>query len=292
MNIFSKYQNTLSKENNKKIYYQRKNMKKNLSTRNHSRSIKQINILRNQFSIGNKNNTKEDNSERIRYSPNLFDENYEYDEDDDEKTQKRENSLKKNKTSSKITFFKLNKDRANIYKKMNDLRKLQMAYFGGRFLNTKINSGMSTSYGGNIFDEFVHNYIKNQNHINSSEEKYNKKKINFGKKIVAKISANQKFNYKTTITLKKPSKYRYLNEKYQFKNLSDVNKMNFSLFNKKTTMSSTNNERTINKYLFEENNKTHSKSTSNGKCINVKKVFNIAKTGQRNEISNYYCKKK
>ena len=300
INMFSKYHSSLVRENDKKIYYQKRNLKRNPPTLSQSRTIKQINNIRNHFSISNTHIIKEDNSERIRYTLNLFDENYEYDEDDDdddEKTKKGKKINKKNETCSEPTFFKLNKDRANIYKKMNDLRKLQMAYFGGRFLNSKANNGMSTTYGGNIFDEFVNNYIKCKNHINSYEGKNNKRKINLGKKIVDQITANQKFNYKMTIILKRSSnRHASLNEKNnKFRKISNIKKMSYSLYNKKTTMSNTKNEKSI-RHIMEDNNnnnnKIFSKSSNNGKYVRIKKNLSETHVGNRNEISNYCGKRK
>jgi len=71
--------------------------------------------------------------------PDLLDEDYEYDEEDN-LNEKNKNTLshRKDELKNYYSYLKLSKDRAEIYKKMNDLRKLQMAYFGGRFLCTKI----------------------------------------------------------------------------------------------------------------------------------------------------------
>ena len=296
INMFSKYQNTLVKEIDKNYYYQKKYMKKIPFSHSQERAINKKN-LRNEFMIENKrkNILKEENSERYTISPNLLDENYEYDEDDNEEEKKRKISFKKNKTYSNFSFFKLNKDRANIYKKMNDLRKLQMAYFGGRFLNTKINSGMSTSYGGNIFDEFVSNFIKKQNQQSDFGKKNDKRKLNFGKKLVAQISANQKLNNRTTTILKNPSKIKN-NHLITMKNRNKFNEMNnnmktsFSVCNKRTSMGTINNERSIYRYKKIDNKKNiYSRSTNNYKTISIKK--NNTKNGDRSEISNYFSKK-
>ena len=296
INMFSKYQNTLVKEIDKNYYYQKKYMKKIPFSHSQERAINKKN-LRNEFMIENKrkNILKEENSERYTISPNLLDENYEYDEDDNEEEKKRKISFKKNKTYSNFSFFKLNKDRANIYKKMNDLRKLQMAYFGGRFLNTKINSGMSTSYGGNIFDEFVSNFIKKQNQQSDFGKKNDKRKLNFGKKLVAQISANQKLNNRTTTILKNPSKIKN-NHLFTMKNRNKFNEMNnnmktsFSVCNKRTSMGTINNERSIYRYKKIDNKKNiYSRSTNNYKTISIKK--NNTKNGDRSEISNYFSKK-
>ena len=297
INMFSKYQNTLVKEIDKNYYYQKKHMKKIPFSHSQERAINKKNYIRNEFMIENKrkNILKEENSEGYTVSPNLLDENYEYDEDDNEEEKKRKISFKKNKTYSNFSFFKLNKDRANIYKKMNDLRKLQMAYFGGRFLNTKINSGMSTSYGGNIFDEFVSNFIKKQNQQSDFGKKNDKRKLNFGKKLVAQISANQKLNNRTTTILKNPSKIKN-NHLITMKNRNKFNEMNnnmktsFSVCNKRTSMGTINNERSIYRYKKIDNKKNiYSRSTNNYKTISIKK--NNTKNGDRSEISNYFSKK-
>ena len=65
---------------------------------------------------------------------------------------------------------------------MNDLRKLQMSYFGGRFLNTKIRESNSTSYENIILDEFANDYYKRQNQGNDYYNKNNKRRLNFKKK--------------------------------------------------------------------------------------------------------------
>ena len=103
---------------------------------------------------------------------------------------------KKNDIKNYLSFFRLNQDRASIYKKMNDLRKLQMSYFGGRFLNTKINSGQNTSNENN-FDDFINNYYKKQTQDQFYKNKKNRL-LNYKKKTVNEISANKKFRSKTT----------------------------------------------------------------------------------------------
>ena len=79
---------------------------------------------------------------------------------------------------------------------MNDLRKLQMSYFGGRFLNTKINSGPSTSGENNNFDDFINNYYKKQTNDQFNHNKKNRL-LNYKKKTVSEITANKKFRNKT-----------------------------------------------------------------------------------------------
>ena len=292
MNIFSKYQNTLVKEIDKNLYFQQKYIKKIPRTRSQEEVRRKTNYIRNQF-INKRKVIKEDNFEQKKSMPNLIDENYEYDEDDYEEDNKRKLSFKKNKTFSNFSFFKLNKDRANIYKKMNDLRKLQMAYFGGRFLNTKITSGMNTTYGGNIFDEFVNNYYKRQNEHNNINSKSNKRKLNFGKKIVDQITANQKLRSKSTAIIRNAPKNRNNNndlERNRFRKLNDNMKTSFSINNKKTTMMSTKNDKSIKKYKKLDNNKNNNKgnsrsSKSNYKTISIKK--NLSKSRDKSQIYNY-----
>ena len=293
MNIFSKYQNSLVKEIDKNLYFQQKYIKKIPRTQSRDRFLKNSNYTKNNF-INKRKNVKDVNSEQKNSMPNLIDENYEYDEDDEEDEKKNKIFFKKNKTYSNFSFFKLNKDRANIYKKMNDLGKLQMAYFGGRFLNTKINSGMNTTYGGNVFDEFVNNYYKRQNEHNNFNNKNNKRKLNLGKKLVDQISANQKLRKKKDNIIrnnKKKENNNILNirEKNKFRKRNADIKNSFSLYNKKSTMGSTNNKSMNHYKKIEYNNKTYSRNKNNYyRSISIRK--NITK-GDKSEISNYNSKK-
>ena len=195
MNLFSKYQNTLVKETDKRLYFQQKYMKKNLpNIQSQEKPTKKIIFTRNKYIVENKRKIIKDNAAKKK-SYMLLDDAYEYDEEDDDDN-KRKLVFRKNKTCTHFTFFRLNKDRANIYKKMNDLRKLQMSYFGGRFLNTKINNGPSTNEENN-FDDFLSNYYKKQTH----EQFYTSKKnrlLNYKKKAVFEITANKKFRSKST----------------------------------------------------------------------------------------------
>ena len=300
MNIFSKYQNTLVKEIDKNLYFQKKYMKLVPRTRSQEQIKRKTNYIRNQF-INKRKINKEDNFDQKKSMPNLLDENYEYDEDDYEEDYKRKLSFKKNKTFSNFSFFRLNKDRANIYKKMNDLRKLQMAYFGGRFLNTKITSGMNTTYGGNVFDEFVNNYYKRQNEHNNLNSKSSKRKLNFGKKLVDQITANQKLRSKST-AIRCPPKNKNNNnlinikERNRFRKINDNMKTSFSINNKKTTVMSTKNDRSINKYRKIDNSRTNNRgnsrsSNSNYKTISIKSINkNLSKSKDRSEIYNYKSK--
>ena len=293
MNIFSKYQNTLVKEIDKNLYYQQKYLKKIPRSQSQPQFKRRYNFMRTGSKFINKRKIiKEENFEKKNSMANLIDENYEYDEDDNEDNNQRKLSFKKNRTFSNFSFFKLNKDRANIYKKMNDLRKLQMAYFGGRFLNTKINSGMNTTYGGgNAFDEFVNNYYKRQNEQNNMDKKNAKRKLNFGKKLVDQITANQKLRCKSTAIIRKTKSKEnelfVIRERNSFKKLKDNMKTSFSMYNKKTTMGSTKNEKSLNKYKKIDISKTNSKSRhSDYRTINIKKNF-ISKNQSRDKSSIY-----
>ena len=298
MNIFSKYQNTLVKEIDKNLYFKQKYIKKIPRSQSQNQIKKRLNFIGNENKFINKRKIiKDENFEKKNSMPNLIDENYEYDKDDYEDNNKEKLSFKKNKTFSNFSFFRLNKDRASIYKKMNDLRKLQMAYFGGRFLNTKINSGMNTTYGGNVFDEFVNNYYKRQNEQNNMNKKNNKRKLNFGKKLVDQITANQKLRCKSTAIIRKPIKKEenelfVIKERNRFRNLKDNTKTSFSIYNKKTTMGSTKKDKSYNQYKKIDASKTSSKSRhSNYRTINIKKNFiNKDKNRDKSSIYNYNSK--
>ena len=191
ISIFSKYQNTLVKENDKNLYFQKKTLKRLKKTKSELAKINnRINLIESK-----KKSIDDDMSSKRRFLPKLLDEDYEYDEEEKfDEIKKNYYSHKKNKIKNYYSFFRLNKDRASIYKKMNDLRILQMSYFGGRFLNTKINNGPSTSE--NNFDDFINNYYKQQTH----EQFYKTKKdrlLNYRKKDVYDISANKKFRSKS-----------------------------------------------------------------------------------------------
>ena len=202
ISIFSKYQNTLVKENDKNIYFQKKSLKKLRKARSeigssipnyNKKLINKINRIEAKKKITSID--EESSSKRIT-RPKLLDENYEYDEEEEyfEETKKNNYFHKKNEIKNYYSFFRLDKDRASIYKKMNDLRKLQMSYFGGRFLNTKINNGPSSA--GENLDDFLNNYYKKQTHDQFSKNKKNRL-LNYRKKFVFDISANRKFRSKT-----------------------------------------------------------------------------------------------
>ena len=217
-NMFKKYQNILLKENEKKLYLQK-------ITKHFPRSKSQSKIFnktktkfyRNNFLFSTNKKAKshrEENSEKRNIRPSLMDEDYEYDEDEMNQNILNNQQLKKKKTSNYFAFFNLDKNRADIYKKMNDLRKLQMAYFGRQFLKNKNQSEKEMFEGvENIVAKFFNTYQLKQNQ--ETEEKNKKKKgNNFKKKLVEKISANKKLRDKTSfgiikkrnVLLKKESK--------------------------------------------------------------------------------------
>ena len=280
MNIFSKYQNTLVKENDKNLYYQKKYMKKLPRARSQERITKKPKIIKQNPIIENKKKIVQEESNEKKNSMPLLDENYEYDEDDEkEETKNKENILKQNKTYSKFSFFKLNKDRANIYKKLNDLRKLQMAYFGGRFLNTKINSGMYDAYGANTFDDFVNNIYRTQNEYNRIF-RANKNKSSYGNNLSDGFRTNKKLTNRT-MSVERSDKFNEIGKNKMIKNKSDVMKTSFSIYNGKTTIASTKNNKSNNQYKKID----QSNSSQNYRAISVK-------NNQPRKYSNRYNNKK
>ncbi len=264
-NIFYRYQNVLIKENEKNLLYQKKFNKQMPRSNSQPRLDRKINFFKNNFPLTNKLKRPKENFEKKITRPKLMDENYEYDEDENDQRRSISVPMKKNKSFSNFIFFKLNKDRASIYKKMNDLRKLQMAYFGGRFLNThNINNGQNVIQGSNnIFDEIVSNYFKRQNQ-DSNYDRNKRRKSNFRKKLVEKISANRKLRDKTSFlnknrnnTLKSDFRTNKTFDRFKKKN---SNRINYSAKSKKIGGSCKNNDRAINKYKKMEHKKLYSKS--------------------------------
>jgi hypothetical protein len=237
---------------------------------------RKINFFKNNFPLTNKLKRPKENFEKKITRPKLMDENYEYDEDENDQRRSISVPMKKNKTFSNFIFFKLNKDRASIYKKMNDLRKLQMAYFGGRFLNThNINNGQNVIQGSNnIFDEIVSNYFKRQNQ-DSNYDRNKKRSSNFRKKLVEKISANRKLRDKTSFlnknrnnTLKSDFRTNKTFDRFKKKNRDRIN---YSAKSKKIGGSSKNNDRAVNKYKKMEHKKLYSKSIYEEKNEDINK---------------------
>ena len=232
-NIFGKYQNIYIKENERNLYLQKINQKQFPRSKSQSKIFNKNrkNFLGNNFSISNKKakSQREDISEKRKIRPKLMDEDYEYDEDEIDQNKLHNLPTKKNKTISHSAFFNIDKDRADIYKRMNDLRKLQMAYLGSKFLNSHNQSKKDIFEGtDNIFGKFYNMYHLKQSPDNEFE-KTKKKNNNFRKKLVEKISANTKLRDKTSFGI--PKRNSYLNN--GFKNDYTYNKINkYSIRNK------------------------------------------------------------
>ena len=262
-NMFYRYQNILIKENEKKLLYQQKITKRIPRSNSQPEITRKINYIRNSYPLVNKlKHEKDEKFKQKQTKPKLMDENYEYDEDENDLRDTRSVPIKKNKTNYNFTFFKLNKDRANIYKKMNDLRKLQMAYFGGRFLNTHISKDQNIGSNNHNFDEFVSDYFKRQSQ-DSEYDRNKKRKNNFKKKLVEKISANMKLRDKTSFfiknrnyTLKNEFKTHKTFDKFKIIN----NKINYSVMNKKIKNDTSKNDKTFKKHKKLEHKKIYSKS--------------------------------
>ena len=210
INMFSKYQNNLVKDGMPNIYVKKKVTNKGLKK---SKSILTPKLVNNNFesqqfnpyfSFQKKNKTKKDediNSKNNKVH-SLFDENYVYDEEEGDSEKERDEKQRKKKEIKNYfnAFLKINKDKANMYKKKNDLQKLQMAYFGGRFLNTKINPDLSS--GASNLEDMVDHYVRKQEH----DQYYNNKKMrlkNYKRKSVYLISANKSIKDKVSFPWKR-----------------------------------------------------------------------------------------
>ena len=212
INIFSKYQNNLAKKYEKNLYSKKIKgvLKRSISTL----SPKMLNYKYSQSNPYYTFQKKHKKPSKIKTKNKKifcsFDENYEYDEDDIDFNQNKEFEIghgRKKEKKNYITFLKLNKDIANLYKKKSDLQKLQMAYFGGRFLNTKINDEIF--YSKNNLDDIVDNYRKQE----PGQFKINKKLRlkNYRKKSVYQISANKSMKDKVSHPWKRKIKDNYFN---------------------------------------------------------------------------------
>ena len=213
INMFSKYQNNLVKDGMPNIYVKKKVTNNGLKK---SKSILTPKLVNNNFesqkfnqyfSFQKKNKTKKDediNSKNNKVH-SLFDENYVYDEEEGDSEKERDEKQRKKKEIKNYfnAFLKINKDKANMYKKKNDLQKLQMAYFGGRFLNTKINPDLSS--GASNLEDMVDHYVRKQEH----DQYYNNKKMrlkNYKRKSVYLISANKSIKDKVSFPWKREKK--------------------------------------------------------------------------------------
>ena len=216
INMFSKYQNNLVKDGMPNIYVKKKVTNNGLKK---SKSILTPKLVNNNFesqqfnpyfSFQKKNKTKKDediNSKNNKVH-SLFDENYVYDEEEGDSEKERDEKQRKKKEIKNYfnAFLKINKDKANMYKKKNDLQKLQMAYFGGRFLNTKINPDLSS--GASNLEDMVDHYVRKQEH----DQYYNNKKMrlkNYKRKSVYLISANKSIKDKVSFPWKREREKKY-----------------------------------------------------------------------------------
>ena len=206
INIFSKYQNNLAKKSEKNFFS--KQVKDVLKRSASTASPKAINynyLQLNSYNTFKKKNKKAEETKiknRKKYS--TLDNNYEYDEEDidlnkDDKDIWNKHGKKKKKRNY-ITYLRLNKDIADLYKKRIDIQKLQMAYFGGRFLNTKINDDLYNLKNNNL-DDIVDIYRKQEPGQFKLDKKLRLK--NYKKKSVYRISANKSMKDKVSFKWKK-----------------------------------------------------------------------------------------
>ena len=274
INLFSKYENNLVKDEGQYLYE-----KKKIKSMKKSRSDLSPKLLSNfqfesqqfnpYFSFRTKNkNKKEEEFTNLNKDKfiNLFDENYIFDEDDAKNDKNIYGIDKRKKKDNKIfnfnTFLKINKDRANIYKKKSDLHKLQMAYFGGRLLNTKINPDLTT--GTDNIDDMFGRFSRKQE---KGKYKYKKKlRIqNYKRKSVYHISANKSMKDKVSLPWKSINKER-LRKCYSSNNRTSKNpnylsiKSKYMDYSKKNTLSKTKTER-FEKISFPPFTNTYNKLT-------------------------------
>jgi len=207
INIFSKYQNNLTKKLEKTLFSkQPKGLKRSISTL----SPKMINYNYQQINpyktFQKKSKKSEEMKSRNKKINNLFDKDYEYDDDDNDMNKDKEviRHGKAKKKSNYITYLKLDRDIASLYKKRIDIEKLQMAYFGGRLLNTKINEEIYNSRNNNL-NVFVDNFYRKQD---PGQFKANRKLRlkNYRKTSVYRISANKSMKDKVSHNWKKKKK--------------------------------------------------------------------------------------
>jgi hypothetical protein len=208
----------------------------------------------------------------------LLDEDYEYDEEDN-LNEKNKNTLsyRKDELKNYYSYLKLSKDRAEIYKKMNDLRKLQMAYFGGRFLCTKIKNENNNS-GENKFDEFINNYYRkhnldqylNSNKKNNLAKKKRRSSSMFGRKISSNKYENENyFSYDKRINYKRNNKFKNADISIKPNNTYLWNNKNLPLTNSKTQRYA--NQKKFNKIFPNTPNNYRTFSPNNNKYYYYKK---------------------
>ena len=211
INIFSKYQNNLAKKSEKNLYVKQvKDVLKRSSSTSSPEVISYNYLQLNSFNRFKKKNKKsEDTKLKNRKKYSTLDNNYEYDEEDIDLNKDNDDKDiwnkhgKKKKKRNYITYLRLNKDIADLYKKRIDIQKLQMAYFGGRFLNTKINEDLYHSKNNNL-DDIVDIYRKQEPGQFKIDKKLRLK--NYKKKSVYRISANKSMKDKISFKWKKKKK--------------------------------------------------------------------------------------
>ena len=281
-NIFSKYQNTLVKENDKNIYYQKISMKKIRRAKSQIAYNQKYKYRRNNNNndiiYRKKKTPDEETLSKKKPKSDLLDEDYEYDEEDN-LNEKNKNTLsyRKDELKNYYSYLKLSKDRAEIYKKMNDLRKLQMAYFGGRFLCTKIKNENNNS-GENKFDEFINNYYRKHNldqYLNSNKKNnLAKKKRRSSSMVGRQISSNKYenenyFSYDKRINYKRNNKFKNADISIKPNNTYLWNNKNLPLTNSKTQRYA--NQKKFNKIFPNTPNNYRTFSPNNNKYYYYKK---------------------
>ena len=232
MSIFSKYHNSLVRKN---IF------RENILVKGKPSSLKKLSRPKSQISIhkyiinGNKKRLKKEISAENENEKKivLLDDDYVYDKEDTDYNEQKKKitpksgflNRKRKINISSFTFFKYDKDRANIYKRANDLRKLQMAYFGGRFFGT-FKQGEFRSI--NYFDEFINNFLSRKNlhkHVKIRKKSASYKKIEIKKKSLDEV--RNKNNLNKDINDIKDKNIHYKKEELDVSNGLKVNNKSF-----------------------------------------------------------------
>ena len=262
--IFSKYENSLAKEEKKKLYFEKKKQKKKqLSHREnyYSKKSNLRNLIINREKKKIEEETNYHDTKPIRQK--LLDDNYEYESDETEEKNNiiKKTYMKKNVSSGGFTFFKFDIDRANIYKRISDLRVLQMGYFGGRLISTKIKpqSNSLSSY---------HDFLRKKMQFKTRNKKY-KSKINLNPQGVFSISANKKFN-NHTISICKKSFRSNVNKKDEIS--KNINFLNFKV--KSPNISIINKNKKY-KTIYQKSRNSFGKNSSKKEILSCKnnKIF-------------------
>ena len=284
--IFNKYQNDLIKENEKNLFITKRNKPSIPRSRSLPRIYNKISYFRNN-PLSNKSKQEKEKSTQIK--PKLMDEDYDYDEDEEDQDKPTSVPLKKNKTFNNFMNFKLNKDQANIFKKMNDLRRLNIAYFGGNYNSHKESDEQNLLHGSNTaFEKFKNLYLNKQS-VDSDLSRSKKRDENLRKKMIEKIKSSKRLSNKSNFLEK------IQNRNNSIKNIFNRNKtfdkfkksdkkINYSLNDKKNNNLSNKNERNF-KYQSIEQRKFYSKSI-NEKIKIKNNNSNNKKIKNKNPIKN------